>query len=465
MKKRLRLIISLFTASFLGLVALSLYSLQQFDSLTAYSNRLDHTNDLITRLYKTRDNIKEIDINERGFMLSRDSNYFYRFINTAGDLQNTMSNLKQLTAGDTEQTKNFIMLKSALALRIAFFKDNIQYLDTASSPNTISTYYKLGMDKRNECLRRINDMLLKETNTLNATFKAKKYYEQITSNTLIYLTVILLISTMALFIILIRELRTRMAFQDELQSKLADLKRSHSELEQIAFAASHDLKEPLRKIKVFGDRLLHLQKDAHDEETNMIVERINYATDRMQDLISDMVNLTGLVREEGPKEAVDLNFVLMNVTDELEERIKQHNARIYREVMPVLDGYPRQFHILFTSLLDNSIKFRRPDVPLQINIRADITDGEELLHINRDIEKRKYHRITISDNGIGFDNNFISKMFRIFQRLHNRESEYEGKGIGLAICQRIMVNHNGHIIAHGHPNDGATFKLFFPVKD
>lgn len=465
MKKRLRLIISLFSASFLGMVALSLYSLQQFDSLTGYSNRLDRTNQLINQLYKVRDNIKEIDIKERGFMLSHDSTYFYMFINTADELQTTITNLQRLTGGDTLQTKNLIMLKSALALRIAFFKDNLNYLDSTSSPETISVYYKLGMDKREECVARVNEMLQKENSRLYANFKAKKHYEQIATNTIVYLLVAFLIATMVLFIILIKELRTRIRFQDELQNKLRDLKRSHSELEQIAFAASHDLKEPLRKIKVFGDRLLHLQRENEDEETNLIVERINYATDRMQDLINDMVNLTRLVHEEGPKEAVDLNFVLMNVIDELDEKVKACDAQIYREVMPILTGYPRQFHILFQSLLDNALKFRRSDVPLLINIRADIADGDELLHVNKEVRKRQFHRITISDNGIGFDNNFISKMFRIFQRLHNRDSEYDGKGIGLAICQRIMVNHNGHIIAHGHPNEGASFKLFFPVED
>jgi signal transduction histidine kinase len=465
MKKRLRLIITLFSASFLGMVALSFYSLQQFSTLTRYSNQVDHTNKLITQLYKAQDNIKEIDIKERGFMLSLDSTYFYQFVTTADELHNTMNSLKELTNNDETQKKTLILLGSAVSLRLGYFRDNINYIDTAAVPSAMSPYYRLGMIKKDECLGRISEMLQKENTILTATFKAKKYYEQIASNTILYLLAIFFISSIVLFIILIRELRTRIAYQDELQIKLQDLKRSHAELEQIAFAASHDLKEPLRKIKVFGDRLLRIKKDENDEESSMIIERINYATDRMQGLIDDMVNLTSFVREDGSMEEADLNFILMNVIDELEEKIKENNTSIFREVMPVLTGYPRQLHILFKSLLDNSLKFQRAGVEPAINIRADITDGEELKHLAPLLQSKKFHRITVADNGIGFDNQFISKMFRIFQRLHNQESEYEGKGIGLSICQRIMVNHKGYIVAHGHPDVGATFKLFFPIEE
>jgi len=305
-------------------------------------------------------------------------------------------------------------------------------------------------------------MMVRENSTLKQRFHSKKRYEEITSATLITLLLIFFFVTLVLFALMIYELRKRMDFQNELQIKLIDLKRSHSELEQIAFAASHDLQEPLRKIKIFCNRLLWINKETMNDESAKAIERISSSAERMQELIDAMANLASLIREDGPKEHVDLNYVLKIVTSELEDKIQKQNAVIYTEVMPELVGYPRQFHILFKALLDNALKFTRAGIAPNIAIRADLSYGEELAGINKELVGRRFHRITISDNGIGFENKFISKMFQIFQRLHNQESVYEGKGIGLAICQRIMVNHEGYIIAHGHPDVGATFKLFFP---
>ena len=124
-----------------------------------------------------------------------------------------------------------------------------------------------------------------------------------------------------------------------------------------------------------------------------------------------------------------------------------------------------QMEMIFTNLLDNALKFTREGVNPVITITCDKINGHELSDINPNLLHRKFYRITCSDNGIGFDNKFINKIFRIFQRLHTQQSDYEGKGIGLAICQRIMANHEGYMIAHGELNMGAQFKLFFPVED
>lgn len=464
MKKRFRIIVLAFFISFVTMVFLSFYSMRQFGSLDNYSDQVDHTNHVITELYKIQDLVKEFDIKERGFMLTKDSSYLRDLFNSTMAIYPLLSSLKDYIKENKEQKNTFTLLSSAITLRIANFKDNINYLDTTHTTG-VSPYYQQGRKLKIECITRINEMLVKENSLLSQRFKHKKYYQQIASNTLRYLLVTFFIITVLLFILMIHELRQRIVYHDELQTKLLDLKRSHSELEQIAFAASHDLQEPLRKMRVFSDRLLWLKKDTTDKEFHDTVDRINIAATRMQELIDDMVNLTSLIKEEGEKEPVDLNATIKIVLNELDERIKDRHASIYQEVLPEIVGYQRQFHILFKSLLDNSLKFTRPDVAPVIAIRADITNGDELQEINKQAVLKKFHRITISDNGIGFDNKFITKMFQIFQRLHTQESKYEGKGIGLAICQRIMVNHEGYIIAHGHTEVGATFKLFFPMED
>lgn len=462
MKRKLRLIIIAFAVSFVIMATLSLYSLRQFSALTGYSDQVDHTNRVITQLYRLESLLKELDIKEQAFMLTKDSLHSRQLISTTNLIQPIINNLDALTQSNEIQSNSFIMLRSAITLRISDIKDNLHYIDTTHSDN-ISPYYIHGNEIKAECIRHIATMLNRESNMLRQKFETKQYYQQITSNTLIYLLLIFGIGSIALFLVMVKELRVRFEFQEELQNNLVDLRRSHAELEQIAFAASHDLQEPLRKIRIFSNRLSWLHKD-ESEESRDTIERINSAAERMQELIDDMVNLTSLIKEEGEKEPVDLNHTLRTVIKELEEKITAQNAIIHREVLPELNGYPRQFQILFKSLLDNSLKFTRDGVQPVIAIRADKTQGEELAFINKELAHKSFHRITISDNGIGFDNKFISKIFRIFQRLHNKESEYEGKGIGLAICQRIMANHGGFILANGHPDAGATFKLFFPAE-
>jgi len=464
MKKRFRLIIVAFSVSFAVMASLSLYSLNQFSTLTGYSDQVDHTNKVITLLYKIEGGIKDYDIEEHAYMLNKDKGYVGRLTAITARVSRDLHALSLLIKNNKQQKNNLTLLRSALTMRIATIKDNFKYLDTATIAAS-SPYYIKGEVYKTDCLNYLSQMLKIEKSQLQNRFENKKHYQQSTSNTIIYLLAIFAIGTIFLFVLMIRELKKRMSYQDELQRKLVDLKRSHSELEQIAFAASHDLQEPLRKIQVFGNRLETLKDGASREEQQAIIGRINAAAERMQLLIDDMVNLTSLINEDTEKEHADLNYILKNVLDELSGIITQTDAVIHREVLPELDGYPRQFHILFKSMLDNSLKFRRTGTPPIIAIRADKTSGEELVQLNPELANKNFHRITISDNGIGFDNKFISKMFQIFQTLHSQESGYEGKGIGLAICQRIMVNHEGYIIAHGHPEVGATFKLFFPVKE
>jgi signal transduction histidine kinase len=443
------------------MAALSMFSLKQFSALTSYSNQVDHTNRVITQLYRLESLLKELDIKERGFMVTKDSTYVRELIQTSRHVQPTIENVKALTNDNEVQAKTFVMLRSSIALRLSDIKDNLQYLDTTSNPG-VSPYYFQGRERKIESINYITEMLKREDKMLREKFESKVYYQQITTNTLIYLLLVFGLVTLALFLVMVKELKIRLGYQEELQTKLIDLKRSHAELEQIAFAASHDLQEPLRKIRIFSNRLLML-KNEEDTEAKDTIDRISASAERMQDLIDDMVNLTSLIKEEGEKELVDLNTTVKNVLTELDSKIKAQQTVIHREVLPEIVGYPRQFSILFKSLLDNSLKFTREGVVPTIAIRSDKISGEELIHINKDLAQKTFHRITISDNGIGFDNKFISKMFKIFQRLHTQQSEFEGKGIGLAICQRIVVNHEGYIVANGHPEVGATFKLFFPA--
>ncbi len=463
MKKRLRLIQIAFTLSFLIMVGLSLYSLRQFSQLTNSSERVDHTQKVITHLHHLETLIQDFNSAEQAYILTRDSSLLPFLMGYSRHLQPVNSDLQVLNAKDSQNYHHLTLLRAAMAMRLAIFKEHKAQLDTLSSPPLLPAFWR-GQEIQEEAQHYIEQIKTQESSILNERFRGRTHYQQITSDTLRYLLVTFVLVTLFLFLVMLREFKRRLKSQDELQKNLIDLRRSHAELEQIAFAASHDLQEPLRKIRIFGNRLRRLQTGNEKKEATETIERITYAAGRMQELIEDVVNLTSLVREEGDRKVLDLNLILREVVKELAPRWTAKEGNIHQEVLPPITGNAHQIQILFKAILDNAIKFSRPDRPLLISIRADRVYGEELRLLNKSLAKQAFFRITITDNGIGFDNQFSSKIFMIFQRLHNQDSDYEGKGIGLAICQRIMANHNGYILANGHREVGATFKLFFPAE-
>ena len=463
MKKRLIIIIFAFCVSFILMVALSLFSMERFTTFTMYSDAVDHSNTVIINMRSTEVSLRDIGLNERGYMITHDTSYLRHMDNAIDTIHNLIVVMGKLTEDNPEQQKNITLLKANIAMRIAAVRTNIDYVDTSSSP-TPSKYYFDSRQQMIECSHILRDMRKAEGKLLAERFKGEQFYQALTTSILKYLLVIFCIITLFLFIVMIRELRSRMLYQEELQAKVIDLKRSHSELQEIAFAASHDLQEPLRKIQVFSNMLLYKNKGNIDEDNKDTLRRINTSASRMQSLISDITALTSLTNTDEKEDMVDLGRMLEYLLIDIDDKIKQKDATVEIQQLPIIKGYENQLKILFKAILDNSLKFTRDNVSPIIIISFEITMGHELVDTNPNLLHKKFYCITCSDNGIGFENRYISKMFRVFQRLHP-ESQYDGKGIGLAISQRIMANHEGYIIGHGEPGMGAKFKLFFPVED
>jgi len=190
--------------------------------------------------------------------------------------------------------------------------------------------------------------------------------------------------------------------------------------------------------------------------------RMQNAAERMQRLIEDLLAYSRTNTSEEYFEKTDLNILLANVKNELGEKIAETSATIESGGLPVLSVIPFQFQQLFTNLISNSLKFANPEIPLAISITSDVVTGHEIPGGNM-AGKKKYHRLKISDNGIGFEPQYNEQIFQLFQRLHSRR-DYEGTGIGLAICKKIVDNHQGVITAHGEPAKGATFLIYLPAE-
>ncbi|TDE14474.1 PAS domain-containing protein [Dyadobacter psychrotolerans] len=238
--------------------------------------------------------------------------------------------------------------------------------------------------------------------------------------------------------------------------------RSNKNLEQFAYVASHDLQEPLRKIKQFGD-LLKIQYNAPSSQALMYLERMQSAAGRMSVLIEDLLTFARISTQQEETEPVVLDDIILSVLSDLDLRIQETGAVIDAVPLPVIAGDRVQMGQLFQNLLSNALKFRNPDVQPHIQITSRTVDYKAL---HESVKPARwsafYHLIEVADNGIGFDQKYADRIFQVFQRLHGR-SEYAGTGIGLAICEKVVTNHGGAILATGISGKGATFGIYLPA--
>jgi signal transduction histidine kinase len=231
------------------------------------------------------------------------------------------------------------------------------------------------------------------------------------------------------------------------------LERSNRELEQFASVASHDLQEPLRKIQAFGDRLVQRFSNILGEQGREFVERMQHSAVRMRALIDDLLAYSRVASRGKPFEPVDLNQVAAEVVSDLEGRIEETEGRVDVGALPTIEGDPLQMRQLFQNLIGNALKFRKPDVAPLVWVRSE--SGEE--------NGATTCKLSVKDNGIGFDGTYSERIFQLFQRLHGR-SEFEGTGMGLAICRKIVERHGGHIMAQSQPGCGSEFVVTLPLR-
>lgn len=272
---------------------------------------------------------------------------------------------------------------------------------------------------------------------------------------------------------LLSEINDRQEAQAKLQAYTVKLEQSNRELQDFAFVASHDLQEPLRKIQTFGDRLQSKFGDKLGDQGKDFLGRMQNAAKRMQILIEDLLSFSRVTSKVQPFAPVNLSKVVEGVLSDLETRIDRtqgqvtigklsnselHNDQFSKDEsqgvlatkeLPTINADSLQMRQLFQNLIGNALKFHQPDIPPEVVISAQITSNG-------------YCEIRVADNGIGFEEKYLDRIFTVFQRLHTR-SEYEGTGIGLAICRKIVEGHNGTITATSTPGKGSTFIILLPT--
>lgn len=241
----------------------------------------------------------------------------------------------------------------------------------------------------------------------------------------------------------------------QLLQNINSLELANRDLEQFAFMASHDLQEPLRKILMFSDRLFQKYQDVLKDDVRLI-NRIQRSAERMQALIVDILAFSRISIDKSNFVATDLNEIIQEIIYDIDDEIKSKQATIALDRLPTLNVNPRLVRILFYNLINNALKYCRKDISPQIKVR--IENG--VASHNRE---KKYCRIFVEDNGIGFDQKYAEDIFGMFKRLHH-ESEFSGTGIGLALCKKIVEQHNGVISAQSIVNEGSKFIVSLPLS-
>jgi len=245
------------------------------------------------------------------------------------------------------------------------------------------------------------------------------------------------------------EITSRKQAEEQLIHYADKLEASNRELQDFASVAAHDLQEPLRKIQTFSDRLKTKYRDLLGDDGKDYLDRMLGSARRMQTLIDDLLSYSRITTQAQPFVQTDLNQVLKDVISDLEVRIENTHGKIHFSNLPVIDADRSQMRQLLQNILSNALKFHKPETPPEIHIEPEL--------------KGDLCELRIRDNGIGFDEKYLDRIFTIFQRLHGK-SQYEGTGVGLAVVRRIVERHHGQVTAKSSPGQGTTFIIQLPVR-
>ena len=254
-------------------------------------------------------------------------------------------------------------------------------------------------------------------------------------------------------VVTFRDIAKRRRDELALRRYAQELKRSNSELQEFAYAASHDLQEPLRKIQAFGERLHNKYQESFDDTGRHYLDRMVDAATRMRRLIDDLLSYSRVNSKTTVFRPVDLGSVLADVLSDLEPRIAAEGGTVRVGVLPAIEADSGQMHQLFLNLIANSLKFRRAGTAPTVSVEGSVEVGEAGAVV----------RISVTDNGIGFEARHAERIFGMFERLHGRE-EFDGTGVGLATCRKIVEHHSGELTAWGEPNAGAVFTIILPIR-
>jgi len=456
--KQIRLIYLIAGLSIAILIILGLLYMQKSREQVKYINAVEHTYKVISSINFFEKLLIETETLQRGYLLTGEVHFKEEFQLKLLLIDSSLGSLAALTSDNYGQKTYLFQLQKFVAVRVQLLNANLNLVVSDRKENQ---NLRIGMVAMEHCKNYMSKMRMTEEELLESRLATKNKYQQLNLNFFIVVFITACLICIFAIGVFFRELGIRLATQQNLKGKIIELSNSKKELEQVTFAASHDLQEPMRKVRILSSMITKKFVNKIPETDMEVIHRINKVTEKMQGQLNDLVLYTNLLAPIGHFEDINLNDLFKSAYDRL---FKNEAADLkIADHLPVIRGSLNQIETLVDLLLENAAKFKDPDRPLIITVHYQIINVRisKILWDNRSV--KKYHQVTISDNGIGFDSQYNDKIFGLFQRLHT-QTEYPGKGIGLSFARRVMSNHNGFITAAGKKSVGASFILQFPER-
>ncbi|GFD82469.1 histidine kinase [Tenacibaculum sp. KUL118] len=463
------------------ITANSFYVVSTLNDLSALEARLFTTNRVINAVNRLHVAVLRIESGQRGFMLTNDAKYLADYTQTLGVIGELMDEVEVSSFSSDIEVQNE-RIERLLELTKAKVNEVIQVVELIKEGKEQEATELVESDEGIKLYKQFENLFSEidssERNMQGTHLANLMSLRRDSVNTLIISSATTLLLIISVFLLLKINSREHEKYQadlesvnEDLESRIAErtqelsvyseeLARSNRELEDFAFVASHDLQEPLRKIRAFGNRLESGYNDVFDERGKDYLARMLNAAERMSMLISDLLAFSRVSTRGKEFDDVNLANVIKSVMSDLEIAIDEKSAQIDVSDMPVVRGDKSQLEQLFLNLLSNALKFQSDGVTPIVSITATDATSEDVKDILIS-DDHDWIKITVTDNGIGFEQSFAEKIFAPFQRLHGR-SEYKGTGIGLAVCRRIVERHNGQISATSKLGEGATFSIIIP---
>ena len=465
------------------IAANSVYTIHTLNELAAVEGRIFTTNKIIDSINALHVAVLRTESGQRGFLLSDNPAYLEDYEKTLNKVNQLIDRVEEnaITSDFDDQAERIEQLISLAKQKLNELIKTVELAREDKHRKALAIFNsQIGLDLYDQFETLFNDIAEEERRLQSQHVAALVKLRTDSVNNLIIsaaTTGLLVIGMFFLLRLNIRETinhrreleHHNMVLESRVEERTVELKvyseelaRSNRELEDFAFVASHDLQEPLRKIRAFGNRLSTGYQDVLDERGQDFLARMLNAAERMSMLISDLLAFSRVTTRGKDFADTDLNEVVSAVLDDLEIPIEETHAKITVDTLPVMRADPSQMNQLFLNLFSNALKFRLPDITPHISLRCVRVDNTEAKKQNL-LPGLDWIKLTLQDNGIGFDQTFAEKIFAPFQRLHGR-SEYKGTGIGLAVCRRIVERHNGVISAHSEPGNGARFDFYLPLN-